>query len=385
MNLVKLFFILVTILYSTGCSKKEQPHNKTIGDNIIINIDNATTLNPKEKFYEVCYIPLQTSQNSLIGEISKLYITNEYIIVVDQKYNNLLQFNKSGQFIRKIGVKGQGPNEYIMFNDVVFDNDTQKIYAFERFSKTMHVYNLKGELVETINSKFNFNSFIKCDKGFWIYSCFKDYNPDNNILMFVDNNLSTVLKKYFPQEEINVVQFTPRFTVNPTNGEKYFYYDDSNIIWRLKDEADEAFNVDFGELVLPYSNIQKAQSIEEYNNIIYGNKYLGFINNLFISDSSLYFTCTKSELNKPTTLFNVEFDRNNRTTHIYKYVLKIKDFIPANYSNLLLITPENELVYAIEPHNLYSDEFERLKERFKDISEDDNPILLFVKKQNNKL
>ena len=385
MKNVKLFFILVTILYSTGCSKKEQPHNKTIDDNIIINIDNATTLNPKENFYEVCCIPLQTSQNSLIGEISKLYITNEYIIVVDQKYNNLLQFNKNGQFIRKIGAKGQGPNEYIMFNDVVFDYDTQKIYAYERYSKTMHVYNLNGELVETINSKFNFNSFIKCDNGFWIYSCFKDYNPDNNILMLVDNNLSTVLKKYFPQEEINVVQFTPRFTINPTDNEKYFYYDGSNIIWRLKDEADEAFNVDFGELVLPYSNIQKAQSIEEYNNIIYGNKYLGFINNLFISDSSLYFTCTKSELNKSTTLFNVEYDRNNRTTHIYKSILNIKDFIPANYSNLLLITPENELVYAIEPHNLYSDKFERLKERFKDISEDNNPILLFVKKQNNKL
>ena len=97
MKNVKLFFILVTILYSTGCST----HNKTIDDNIIINIDNATTLNPKENFYEVCCIPLQTSQNSLIGEISKLYITNEYIIVVDQKYNNLLQFNKNGQFIRK--------------------------------------------------------------------------------------------------------------------------------------------------------------------------------------------------------------------------------------------------------------------------------------------
>lgn len=382
MKIANNIFIVVTILGIMGCSQKEQPHTQCIENNITINIDSATYLNPKQTLYEVCTIPLQTSEICLIGEISKLYTTSDYIIVVDQKYNNILQFDIKGEFIQKIGVKGQGPNEYIMFNDVVYDYNTQKIFAFERYRKAMYVYDLNGRLLSTINSKFSFNSFLKCESGFWIYSCFKDNNPHNSLLMLVDENLSTIIEEYFPQKEINTVQFTHRFTINPINGKQYFYFDGSDIIWQLTDKATEAFKVDFGELVLPYSEIKKAKGIEEYNKIVHRNSYLGFIENLFISNDWLFFTCRKSGLNKSNTLFNIEYEINKEATTIYRGTLNTKGTIPADYTNLLCITPEDILVYPIDPQKMFPHDFENLKKHIKNISEDDNPILLFVKKYN---
>lgn len=58
-----------------------------------------------------------------------------------------------------------------------------------------------------------------------------------------------------------------------------------------------------------------------------------------------------------------------------------ENVIPANYSTPLHLINDSVLVYAIEPQEMYSHEFDILREHIKDVSEDDNPILLFMNKK----
>ncbi len=52
-------------------------------------------------FESVTYIPLQTTKQSLFGQISRLIVTHEYFIVFDYDTQGLYFFDKSGKFIKK--------------------------------------------------------------------------------------------------------------------------------------------------------------------------------------------------------------------------------------------------------------------------------------------
>ena len=68
-----LFTILVIFSFLTACScsHKEQ---ELKGKNIIsIDISHANSLDYREYFDSVRYIPLETKEESLIGEVTKLY------------------------------------------------------------------------------------------------------------------------------------------------------------------------------------------------------------------------------------------------------------------------------------------------------------------------
>lgn len=376
------FFLLFSITISIiGCSYNEQPNDSASSNNILIDVTKGNKLSPNKVFNGSYYIQLETTSDCLISNIDKLYITKEYIIVFDQKKNNIYQFDNVGKFVRQIGTKGSGPSEYNEFNDIVYDSDTRKIYAFERFRGLMYIYNLEGILTETISSKFKFNSFIKNKHGYWIYSCFKDNNPDNSLLMLVDDNLSKIKERYFPQAEMMTVQFTPRFTINLDNGEQYFCYNGSNIIWKLSDKAERFYEVNFGNYTLPYKEMAQISTAKEYDKKVYKNDYIGFIDNLLISNDYILFNCVKGGLNKPQTLYTVEYNIGNNITNIYNSVAMEENVIPANYSTPLHLINDSVLVYAIEPQEMYSHEFDILREHIKDVSEDDNPILLFMNKK----
>lgn len=379
MRLVKYLLLPILLVGIYSCSQKENSTINTAKDTIVVNGRESTVFDPGKELVFTHSIQLETTSECLIKSIDKLFSTNEYIIIFDQGSNHIFQFDKTGRFIRQIGKKGQGPEEYLFFNDVIYDSRTNCIYAFERYRKQMYIYNMNGELLNAINSRYSFNSFIKTTHGYWIYSCFEDNNPHNHLLMLVDDSLSVVKKKYFPQAAFNIVHFTPRFTVNKSTEEYLFYYDGSDILWQLTDKATARFRVDFGEATLPYNEMCKMTNIKNYDKLIHGKYYMGFIDNVLISDSLLLFNCYNSGKNKPVSSYMVTYNHQSKDCHIYSSVRMKKGYIPVNYTKIIDITENNELVYITEPQRLFTSEFEDLQKLLPNITEEDNPILFYAK------
>ncbi|MBP6688177.1 MAG: 6-bladed beta-propeller [Lacibacter sp.] len=65
--------------------------------------DPSSTIGaPVSRIFEsVTYIPLQTTKQSLFGQISRLIVTKEYFIVFDYDTQGLYFFDRSGKFIKK--------------------------------------------------------------------------------------------------------------------------------------------------------------------------------------------------------------------------------------------------------------------------------------------
>ena len=131
---LKFFPLLIGTQFFTSCSNpnpKTNVKNETISVILPYHVDLEKNLNNVSSIplssigKELEYIPLETSTNSLIKRIDQIVFTDSYIFISD--FNKLLQFDRSGKFIRQVGSNGRGPAEYIYVMGFCVDENHRKI------------------------------------------------------------------------------------------------------------------------------------------------------------------------------------------------------------------------------------------------------------------
>jgi hypothetical protein len=367
-----LYILLSVLLNACHQTKKEIESNSDV---IKVNVKEAGLLNYNNHFYSTTIVPLETRSESLIGQIEKLYLTTDHIIIFDSKGMNILLFGIDGRFIRKIGNKGSGPEEYLFFNDIQFDKVNSVIYAHERFQNCIHTYDLYGHLVEkTDKFDVDFNSFFKTDKGYWIYSCFKSNNPNGYNLMLLDNDAKTVKKTFFPQKAFINASSSSTFMDNEA-GKLFFLYPSSNIVYELNNEDAIPFvKIDFGDKTMPYDIITNMDNMDEYDKIISDKRYLGDISGFKINNKCFYFSFRETGFNIATTKYNCYYNYQIKQTSIYKnpYI----DSVNYPISTELLYASDSILIYPMDLMVLTDDSFTVLSKNLSiDLHFDSNPVL----------
>jgi len=122
-------------------------------------IDNIKPAGLSEVGSSITYIPLETTDQSLLKELKKVIIFDTYITVRD--VYRVLMFDNSGIFIRQIGNRGQGPGEYSMSimdhcfstngNNIVLLVDGQRCLMFDREGKYHNTYKLDSRNLAVIH------------------------------------------------------------------------------------------------------------------------------------------------------------------------------------------------------------------------------------------
>ena len=113
-SLVLLFCLLIFIY---GCNSNSQKND--LAENVITISDSE--LDDKHRasdiFESLVLIPLETTDESLIGNINKIVIIDTLIYILDAKSKAIMLFNTKGKYITKIACTGAGPNDYVALND----------------------------------------------------------------------------------------------------------------------------------------------------------------------------------------------------------------------------------------------------------------------------
>lgn len=88
-------FLAVLFLLMTYVAGGQSPQT--------LYFDPASTIGaPASRIFEsITYIPLETTKQSLFGQISRLVVTPQYFIIFDYDTQGLYFFDKSGKFIKK--------------------------------------------------------------------------------------------------------------------------------------------------------------------------------------------------------------------------------------------------------------------------------------------
>jgi hypothetical protein len=159
---IKFFFIgyvFIGLWVSCSSEKKEESIQQTgRNDNLItINLDTiqeSTILYSSSLFKSVTPIILETTDESLIGNIDKIEIYKDLIFVLDNIISKkVLVFDTTGKFIRKIGNRGQGPGEYTNPTDFTIDTDNEYIYVYDGNARKLNCYNIQdGNFIRSVKT-----------------------------------------------------------------------------------------------------------------------------------------------------------------------------------------------------------------------------------------
>ena len=133
-----LFGLILIILAIKVVSQSTSPKLVTINPQSTTKGD----LKLSDVVESIKYIPLETRNNCLIGNVTYFDVSQNYIIVYCSQAKNFYLFRKNGTFIRKISRLGQGPSEYIEPSAIYLDELKKNIIICD-FNKMLY-FSLDG-------------------------------------------------------------------------------------------------------------------------------------------------------------------------------------------------------------------------------------------------
>jgi len=107
------------------------------------------------------YIPLETTDDVLLGQSSSLiHVSDNYIVVVEFRLGDIFVFDRNGKAISYFNHRGQGPREYINLvrGGVVFDENAGEIFVLDSWTHRILVYSISGEYQRTL--RFSADLFV---------------------------------------------------------------------------------------------------------------------------------------------------------------------------------------------------------------------------------
>ncbi|MGE4568982.1 MAG: 6-bladed beta-propeller, partial [Bacteroidales bacterium] len=97
---------------------------------IQVDPDHALTTGlASEIFSQYSFVPLETSQNSLLGSIDELILYNTCYYILDKLSKSIFAFDLNGKYRFKISAVGNGPGEYLELRNIYIDQQQACIAA----------------------------------------------------------------------------------------------------------------------------------------------------------------------------------------------------------------------------------------------------------------
>jgi hypothetical protein len=144
-----------------GCSNVQIQKNDTI--NLENCVENASVIQASDIIDNIQYVALETTDKSLLGGFKKIIPTKDYFFIQDSYM--LYIFGRNGQFISRIGNKGQGQEEYVELSD--FDIDDHNIYILDDVRSNILVYSYENKFLRSIRlNSYDISNIVKTRDGF---------------------------------------------------------------------------------------------------------------------------------------------------------------------------------------------------------------------------
>lgn len=158
-----------------------------------------------EIFTEREYIFLETPEDEIIGEISKIINFGNNLLILDRSISKkVFLFDNEGNFIHVVGKIGSGPGEYQDPKDVEYRNGL--IFITDR-QFTIHAYDVDNIFMGNFNLPFYASSSYIFKNGHFAFSNSSMGEPEVNFhLIFIDNKKIT--ERLFEFKFVTLSKFT---------------------------------------------------------------------------------------------------------------------------------------------------------------------------------
>ncbi len=127
----KIAFLMLSLMALFSCQKKAE------SSAMVYNIDGAESV--EAELSSVKYVPLETSEEALVGNIKKMLYQNNLFYLFDDALESILIFREDGSLVQSVNRKGSGPGEYVMAMDIDVDAEGN-LYVSDAGRQCIMVY-----------------------------------------------------------------------------------------------------------------------------------------------------------------------------------------------------------------------------------------------------
>ncbi|MCG8474307.1 MAG: 6-bladed beta-propeller, partial [Cytophagales bacterium] len=282
---IKVFFVLTLCV---SCNKHNEQAQSYNDSTIHISIADVPESEYK-KADSVKFIPLETSEDCLIGNVDKFMVSEERIFVADMKIGNaLFIFDNEGRLIKKYAAHGKGSKE---FQGKIQDFDVKDQIFLVTDAHEVICLSLDGDFKwkKSAGRVFSTRTIAKTTDGFCFGQRCSKYMPFNEEkdmyydLVRTDNNFN-IRKKMHPivfEQAVNMIWLSHSFTSHDNT--VYFVPNVSDSIRVFGNEKNMTYKVDFG---YGYDPI-KIRNDKEYVKNLRAEDKLSYISKIIRVDNNM--------------------------------------------------------------------------------------------------
>ncbi|MBP5346771.1 MAG: 6-bladed beta-propeller [Bacteroidales bacterium] len=142
---MKTFPFLTLCLLLCSCSVEQPKQEFFTAD--VQSIQQGKGCLLEDVFSDIQYVPLEDSEESQVGYISRILKANDNSLVVwDNQTNRVLRFDAKGKFLNQIGAIGHAKNEYNIIDNIAYNPYTNQVWVADLFT-AINIYELDGTFV----------------------------------------------------------------------------------------------------------------------------------------------------------------------------------------------------------------------------------------------
>lgn len=147
-------------------------------------------------------IPLEFTDESILGEIKKVVLSEDFIFVME-RFNSagIYTFDRNGKFLYRIGSRGQGPKECADVDDFSINEKDRLIYIYDSVRKKVFVFSFDNEFIKTIPMDYSATNMEYQDGLFYLYREDARYGVPLYSLVIKDIN-GDLVEKYYPMSDL---------------------------------------------------------------------------------------------------------------------------------------------------------------------------------------
>lgn len=236
-----LFITLSALLLFYSCSESKRTEAYPI---LKVSLEKQE-VSIKELFDRIELIPLETNDSSLLTWPDKVLCWNGRYEIFDSKNPALFVFDENGKFIKKIGKKGDGPEEYTEIYDAIQDKETGEICMLSPFGEVF-IYHSDGVFIKRVRlpQKSNYQSFEGSGDNYVTWTL--PSGEDEDGISFISKDSLQCVKSYWKGNR-NIYSLYPR-AFHKYGDNLYFFRPFGREVYQIdKDSMSIAYKWDFGK------------------------------------------------------------------------------------------------------------------------------------------
>lgn len=165
-NILLKLTLLSAIALSCTSSKSSDDFEEILS--IKATVNNSQTLLASDYFDEISYVPLETSDDYLLGYVGRMIVENNSIYLMSGKSIYVFDLN-TGKGTLNLSKLGNASGEYKSLFDFIVDKKSGNLELLDNNDRKIYIYDSEGNFLSTHNLPFMPFSFYKKEQNMYSF------------------------------------------------------------------------------------------------------------------------------------------------------------------------------------------------------------------------